>query len=385
MAVPAGPGPAAGVTAMLDVRITRRQGAFALDVDLAAGPGVTALFGPSGSGKTSVIDMVAGLSRPDQGRIAVDGRVLFDSRAGVDLAPERRRLGYVFQDARLFPHLSVLANLRFGMDRVPAAERSVAVGDVVDVLGIGHLLDRRPARLSGGEKQRVAIGRALLASPRILLMDEPLAALDMGRKDELLAFIAGMAGRFAMPILYVSHAVDEVLRLADTLVLMEAGRVAASGPVEDILSRADLRHLTGRGEAGAVIRAEVRGHDPGCGITALAFAGGTLLAGPVDLPVGAAVRVRIHARDVALALVPPTDISVRNILEGRVVSVTPAAGHVVDVMLDCGGAVIWSQITALAQSQLKLVPGGRAFALLKAVTVSRSDIADQSRTGRRER
>jgi len=361
---------------MLELSIRRRQGAFNLDVELAAGQGVTALFGPSGSGKTSVVNMVAGLARPEAGRIVVDGRVLFDAKAGLDLPPEKRRLGYVFQEARLFPHLSVKGNLNFGRDRVPAGERSIDFDMVVEVLGIDHLLDRRPALLSGGEKQRVAIGRALLASPRILLMDEPLASLDPGRKAEVLPFIAGLARRFATPILYVSHAMDEVLQLADTLVLMEAGRAVACGPAEDILSRAEFRHLTGHGEAGAVVRATVEDHDGAHGITVLSFAGGTLLVGRIELPPGASVRLRIHARDVALATARPVGISTRNVLPCRVASVTVAEGHQVDVMLDCGGTTLWSRITALAQSNLNLVPGMNVYALLKAVTVTCGDIAE---------
>ncbi|CAA7611673.1 molybdate transporter subunit; ATP-binding component of ABC superfamily [Candidatus Terasakiella magnetica] len=363
---------------MLTLSVQRRQGDFRLDLDLSAGPGVTALFGPSGSGKTSAINVVAGLARPDSGRVVVDGRVLFDAAAGIDVPPEKRRLGYVFQEHRLFPHLSVRQNLLFGWKRIPVSERSVELDAVIEVLGIASLLDRRPAGLSGGEKQRVAIGRALLASPRILLMDEPLASLDANRKAEVLPFIADMARRFAVPILYVSHAMDEVLHLADTLVLMEDGHAAACGPTEDILSRADLRHLTGHGEAGAVIRATVSGHRDEHGVTALAFTGGTVLVGRVDLPVGASVRLRIHARDIALALDVPGHVSIRNILAGRVVSVTPSVDHLVDVMLDCGGQTIWSRITSLAQSNLCLRPGMRAFALLKAVTVARSDIADRS-------
>ncbi len=360
---------------MLELSVKRRQGDFLLDLDLTAGPGVTALFGASGSGKTSAINLVAGLALPDSGRIKIDGRVLYESASGIDVAPEKRRIGYVFQEHRLFPHLSVRSNLTFGWNRVPKAERSVAFDAVVEVLGIAPLLDRRPAGLSGGEKQRVAIGRALLASPRILLMDEPLASLDAGRKAELLPFIADLARRFTIPILYVSHAMDEVLRLADTLVLMANGRAVASGPTEEILSRADLRHLTGHGEAGAVIRATVSHHIDEFGVTALGFSGGTLLTGRVELPPGASVRVRIHARDVALATDAPGRLSVRNVLAGRVLSVTATADHQVDVMLDCGGAVIWSRITALAQSQLCLEPGMNAFALLKAVTVTGGDIA----------
>ncbi|MDK9719554.1 MAG: molybdenum ABC transporter ATP-binding protein [Rhodospirillales bacterium] len=360
---------------MLELSARKRQGDFTLDVELQAGPGITALFGPSGSGKTSVINVVAGLSRPDEGRVVVDGRVLFDSKPGVDLPPEARRLGYVFQEGRLFPHLSVAANLRFGRNRIPKAERSVGFDDVVEVLGIGHLLDRRPAGLSGGEKQRVAIGRALLACPRILLMDEPLAALDANRKAELLPFISGLSRRFCIPILYVSHAMDEVLQLADTLVLMDEGKAVANGPAEEILSRTDLRHLTGHGEAGAVVKAKVGGHLAEHGLTSFTFSGGTLLARHVDLPLGSSVRLRIHARDVALATAAPNFLSVRNIIPGRVVSLTPANGHLIDVMLDCGGTILWSQITSLAQTHLQLKPGQTAFALLKAVTVAKEDIA----------
>jgi molybdate transport system ATP-binding protein len=261
--------------AMLDLSIRRRQGDFRLDVKLSAGPGVTALFGRSGSGKSSVINMVAGLARPDEGRIEVAGKVLFDSALGLDLAPEARRLGYVFQDARLFPHLSVTGNLTFGMRLLPPAERRIGFDEVVEVLGIGHLLDRRPAKLSGGERQRVAIGRALLASPRILLMDEPLAALDNHRKAELLPFIGRLARRFAIPILYVSHSMEEVLALADTLVLMDEGQAKAVGEVEDLLSRTELRPLTGRYDAGSVIRATVAGHDATYGMSRLTFSGGT--------------------------------------------------------------------------------------------------------------
>ncbi|MBC7907869.1 MAG: molybdenum ABC transporter ATP-binding protein [Rhodospirillaceae bacterium] len=363
---------------MLDLSIRRQQGDFRVEVDLSAGAGVTALFGRSGSGKSSVINMVAGLYRPDSGRIKVDGKVLFDSNLGIDLAPERRRLGYVFQDARLFPHLSVNGNLTFGMNRVPVHERRIGFDDVVEVLGIGHLLDRRPTKLSGGEKQRVSIGRALLASPRILLMDEPLAALDSQRKAELLPFIGKLARQFATPILYVSHSMDEVLRLSDTLVLMDGGRAAAVGPVEELLSRTDLRPLTGRYEAGAVIRATVAGHDSTYGISRLNFTGGTLVVAKVELPVGTPVRLRIHARDVSIAIDAPPRISMRNVLPAVVKSVRAAEGWLTDVVLDCGGTDIWSQVTAHAQAHLNLVPGMRVNALIKALTIARGDMADRA-------
>lgn len=366
---------------MLDLSVIRRQGDFRVDVTLQAGAGITALFGPSGSGKTSVINMVAGLARPDQGRIVVDGRVLFDAAEAVDIAPERRRLGYVFQDGRLFPHLSVRANLTFGRDRLPPAERKVDFDAVVEVLGIGHLLDRRPALLSGGEKQRVAIGRALLASPRILLMDEPLAALDSNRKAEVLPFIGALSKRFGIPILYVSHSMDEVLALADTLVLMDQGRMAAIGPTEDLLSRPELRPLTGRWDAGSVIRAQVESHDPHTGMTRLRFGGGILAMARNHLAVGAQVRLRIQASDIAIALDHPGRVSVRNILPAHVLSVTQRDTSLVDVMLDCGGTPLWAQVSGWAQADLDLKPGMQVHAMVKALTIARGEVAETGGNG----
>jgi len=361
---------------MLDLSVSRQQGRFLVDVTLQAGAGVTALFGPSGSGKTSVINMVAGLARPDQGRIVVDGRVLFDSASRTDVAPEHRRLGYVFQDGRLFPHLSVRANLTFGRDRLAESERKVEFDAVVEVLGIEHLLDRRPALLSGGEKQRVAIGRALLASPRILLMDEPLAALDANRKAEVLPFIGALSKRFGIPILYVSHSMDEVLALADTLVLMDQGKMAAIGPTEELLSRPELRPLTGRWEAGSVIRAKVESHDPHTGMTRLRFAGGTLSMARNHLAVGSTVRLRIQASDVSIALDHPGRVSVRNILPARVLSVSRVDASLVDVILECGGIRLWAQISGWAQADLDLQPGMQVHAMVKAVTIARGEVAE---------
>lgn len=213
---------------MLAVAVQKKLGEFTLEAEFSRqGTGVTALYGPSGSGKTSLVNLVAGLLRPDAGRIAVNGLVLFDSAAGIDLPPERRRVGYVFQDGRLFPHFSVLGNLRYGQRLAPRGQGWAELDQVVELLGIGHLLQRRPARLSGGEKQRVAIGRSLLTSPRMLLMDEPLASLDAGRKAELMPYITKVSKSFAIPILYVSHQPDEILALADSVVRLEAGRVAA--------------------------------------------------------------------------------------------------------------------------------------------------------------
>lgn len=363
---------------MLEIEVKRRQGDFQIDAAFATPDlGVTALFGRSGSGKTSVVNMVAGLARPDAGRIEVGGRVLFDSGKGLDLPPERRRVGYVFQDARLFPHLSVRANLDYGLRRAPRGERRVDFDEVVALLGIEHLLERRPARLSGGEKQRVAIGRALLSSPRLLLMDEPLASLDAGRRNEVLPFIAGLPRRFDIPILYVSHAMDEILRLADNLVIMDDGRAAAVGPVEEVLARVELRPLTGRYEAGAVVRAVVEAQDAAFALTRLRFAGGTLKVGRIDLPPGTPVRLRIHARDVALALDRPSAVSVQNVFPAVIVSVVPANAHLMDVVLDAG-CPIWAQVTRLSCHELGLEPGRPVFAMVKALSIARADVADRT-------
>lgn len=222
---------------MLDIQVSRRQGGFQVEAAFQTpDSGITALFGPSGAGKTSVINMVAGLIRPDRGRIVVQGRVLFDSRRGVDLPPEKRSIGCIFQDGRLFPHLTVRSNLAYGMKLIPSGRRLIGLDQVVNLLGIERLLDRRPAKLSGGEKQRVAIGRALLTSPRLLLMDEPLSSLDEARREEILPFVAELPHAFSIPILYVTHSVEEIRRLADRLVRMEAGKSVAVGDAAEMLS-----------------------------------------------------------------------------------------------------------------------------------------------------
>lgn len=367
---------------MIDLDIRRRQGDFTVDMAFSAdGAGVTALFGRSGSGKTSVINMVAGLARPDAGRIAVAEGVLFDSAKGIDVPPDRRRVGYVFQEARLFPHLTVRANLTYGMRRAARGERYVGFDQAVAVLGIDHLLERRPASLSGGEKQRVAIGRALLASPRVLLMDEPLASLDSSRKGEVLPFIARLPREFGIPILYVTHSMDEILRLADTLVLVDGGRAAAVGSLEDVTSRIDLRPLTGRYAAGAVVRAVVAGQDESYGLTLLSFAGGMLKMGRVDLPPGTPVRLRVHARDIALATQPPANVSIQNVFPAIIRALRPTGGHLVDVSLDAGGAALWAQITALSCDDLGLVAGRSVHVMIKALSIARADIAGWSGDG----
>jgi molybdate transport system ATP-binding protein len=360
---------------MIEIDVARRLGDFQLDVAFSAETdGIIALFGRSGAGKTCLVNMLAGLLKPSRGRIAVNGQVLFDSGKGINIAPERRRLGYVFQESRLFPHLNVRGNLEYGMKRVPAAERRITFDEVVELLGIDGLLARRAHLLSGGEKQRVAIGRALLTSPRLLLMDEPLASLDAQRKSEILPYIDRLRERFAVPIVYVSHAMDEIIQLADTLVLMTDGTVAAVGSVEDLSSRLDLRPLTGRYEAGSVIATTVEGHDAEYGLSRLAFPGGAFSVPHVALPVGSPIRVRVRARDVALALARPEQTSFANVFEGTVTEigtqVEDGTGAQVDIKLDIG-VPLWSRITRRSMNDLGIAPGMRVFALIKGTSIDR--------------
>jgi molybdate transport system ATP-binding protein len=355
---------------VLDVSLRRKQGSFTVDATFRSeAAGVTALFGRSGAGKTSIINMVAGLARPDEGHIIVGGRCLYDSKNSVDLPPEKRRVGYIFQEGRLFPHLSVRSNLTYGMRLTPRAERYVEFDQVVELLGMEHLVDRRPANLSGGEKQRVAIGRALLTSPSVLLMDEPLASLDFSRKAEVLPFIARLAGRFSIPILYVSHSLEEILNLADSMVVLEGGRTVASGALEELMSRRDLQALTGYTDCGAVLSTVVESHHEAEGLSDLRFPGGILKVPRLDVLIGSRVRVRIEARSVAIALVSPEQTSVQNILPGTVEEITTGNGTLVDVKLDIGCPLL-ARITPNALAKLGLKPGMPVFAIIKSVAVS---------------
>jgi molybdate transport system ATP-binding protein len=368
---------------MLEVDIRHRFGRFELDARFRAGAGLTVLFGRSGSGKTSIVNVIAGLTRPAAGRVAVDGAVLVDTARGVFLPPHRRRIGYVFQESRLFPHLTVRHNLLYGRWFTPRAERRERLDDIVGLLGLDALLDRRPAQLSGGERQRVAIGRALLASPRLLLMDEPLASLDAPRKEEILPYVERLRDEARLPIVYVSHAVAEVTRLATTMVLLSDGRVEAVGPVPEIMGRLDLAPMTGRFEAGAVLETRVAGHDEEAGLTRLA-------AGPspdeefrvlqLDLPVGARVRVRVRARDVILGIARPTGLSALNILAGEIVEVAPDEdGPAVDVRLALpGGQTLLSRVTRRSVADLALAPGRRVYAIVKTVALDRRSLGHRT-------
>ncbi|HMH17166.1 MAG TPA: molybdenum ABC transporter ATP-binding protein [Burkholderiales bacterium] len=352
----------------LTVDIEHKLGAFQLKTAFEAGEGVTALFGRSGAGKTSVVNAIAGILHPDRGRIVINGEPVFDSEHGIDVPTPRRRIGYVFQEGRLFPHLNVQQNLRYAglfSRGTPPSE----FAHVVELLGLKDLLDRRPGNLSGGEKQRVAIGRALLSRPRLLLLDEPLASLDAHRKSEVLQYIELMRDEIKIPIVYVSHAVEEVVRLADTVVLITAGEVAAVGAAEDVMGHSDLR--TAAFEGGAVIDAKVVEQDMQHDLATLAFDGGTLVVTNVDALIGEPVRVRIRARDVSIALKRPEAISIQNILAGTLREVSAERSGAVDVSVAIGAVTLRSRITVRSAQQLGLAPGLEVYALIKAVSLDR--------------
>ncbi|WP_036265884.1 molybdenum ABC transporter ATP-binding protein [Methylobacterium sp. 10] len=352
--------------ATIDIDVSLTRGAFSLDVAFTAGPGLTALFGRSGSGKTTVIDLVAGLARPDRGRIAVEGETLLDTERGIAVPAHRRRIGVVFQQARLMPHLSVRRNLAYGRAFARGRSDGIAFDGVVDLLGIGHLLERRPAGLSGGEAQRVAIGRALLSRPRLLLMDEPLAALDEARKAEILPYIERLRDEAGLPIVYVSHAVSEVARLARTVVVLEAGRVAAVGAADTVLRRADLL-TTQEAEAGAILDMVVGETDPETGLTRLSGRAGRLSVPRLTRSPGTVVRIRVPARDVLLATQPPVGLSARNLLEGHVASIHALGEAASMVEIDCNGVLLAARLTRASVRDLALAPGRAVYAVVKSV------------------
>ena len=352
----------------LSVRLRHQFPSARLDIAFDVPPaGVTVLFGPSGAGKSTVIHATAGLLKPDFCMISVDGTVLADTSAGVWLAPERRRTGLVFQDARLFPHMTVAANLRFGLRRAPGGP--IRFDDVVDLLGIGALVNRRPHTLSGGERQRVAIGRALLAQPRLLLMDEPLASLDATRKAEIMPWLTRLKTALGLPVLYVTHSPEEVARLADSLVLIEAGQVVGCGPVADIAARTDLPFAQ-RDDASAVVHCRVAEHDRQRELTRLEGGGTPFWVPLMAADIGSMCRIRVPAREVILAREAPRAISLHNIVPGTVRRFTPeAARRTVLVEIALSGAVLLSRVTPDAVTRLGLSDGAPVLALVKSTSI----------------
>jgi molybdate transport system ATP-binding protein len=356
----------------LEVRLRHAFAGFTLDAAFVAPLGVTVLFGRSGSGKTTVVNAVAGLLRPDDGRIALDGDVLTDTAGRAYRPPHRRRIGYIFQEGRLFPHLTVRQNLGYGAWFAPKAAPREDTGRIVDLLGIGPLLDRRPGALSGGEKSRVAIGRALLSAPRLILADEPLAALDEARKAELLPYFERLRDEVAVPILYVSHSASEVARLATTVVALEAGRVTAIGSAAEVLGDPAVLPAGAR-EAGAVLTARVAAHHDD-GLTELAAGGHALFLPRIAAPPGRTVRVRVAAHDVILSVTAPAGLSALNILPGVIVDLRPGDGPGMLVALDTPAGRLLARVTRRSAAALGLAPGVAAHAVIKTVSVAPADV-----------
>jgi molybdate transport system ATP-binding protein len=343
-------------------------GEFAINATFKSEARIVALFGKSGSGKTTIVNAVAGLVRPDRGRIEIAGETLFDSEHDIDCPIDARGIGYVFQEGLLFPHLSVKQNLLYGATRSAVlSTKKIPFEHVIDLLGISNLLARDAPSLSGGEKQRVAIGRALLSNPRVLLMDEPLAALDVSRRGEILRLIERVRDELQVPMVYVSHSIGEVSRLADDVVVLNDGQVAACGATESIFNRADLRPYTGRYEGGALIEAAAKSHDTRYFLTTFSFDGGELIAPGVDVPLGTRVRIRIRARDVALAIERPRGISVRNVLHGRIQMIDDRGGAIVEVRTQVGSRDVLARISRQALDELALAVGQDVFLLVKAI------------------
>lgn len=358
----------------LSVTLRHQFGDFDLDAAFDAPGGITMLFGRSGSGKTTIINALAGLLRPRSGRIAVEDWVMFDSQTGTELAPQRRRIGYIFQEGRLFPHLTVAQNLKYGQWFAPKSAPREDMGRIVEMLGIGALLSRRPALLSGGEKQRVAIGRALLSSPRLLLADEPLAALDAARKAEILPYFERLRDELEIPIVYVSHSAAEVTRLATTLVVLEDGRVRRCGPASEVLSDPAVTPL-GAGAAGVMLEARIsRQHSDG--ITEVIAGGLSLLLPQIAHPEGTGLRLRIEAQDVMIATENPSGISALNVLPATVAALRMGDGPGTLVQLRAGDNLLLARITRRSALALDLREGAQVFAVLKAVSIPRAAIGD---------
>lgn len=361
----------------LSVNINRRMGDFSLDIAFEAPPGVTGIIGRSGAGKTMTLHAIAGLARPDKGRISLGAETFFDGEQRIFVAPESRHIGYVFQEARLFPHLTVTRNLDYGLVR-RGPETPIPRDEVIDLLGLRPLLNRQPHGLSGGEAQRVAIGRALLSTPRLLLMDEPLANLDIGRRREILPFLERLHERLRLPVVFVSHNMEEVVRLADRVVVFEAGRVVACGDVAEVLNRIDIQNLI-LGESddeslGTIFDMHIESHDDRENLTEISGNGLTLFVQRLEQPAGTSVRIRLRARDITIATEAPRGLSVQNVIAGKIETLKEAGKGQVDVSIRTTGedALLHALVTARAARLLNLEAGMPVWGLIKTVAIAGS-------------
>jgi molybdate transport system ATP-binding protein len=360
---------------MIEVDVGLHRGDFDLRATFSSDAGVTALFGPSGSGKSTLIDLIAGLARPDSGRIAIGGRVLADVDRRIFVSPRKRRVGLVFQDALLFPHFSVARNLRFGAFFAPRGARHLPLEKVVETLGIGGLMDRRPAELSGGERQRVGMARALMAAPDILLMDEPFASLDVARRQKAMGLVEQARDQFGVPIVLVSHQIDEVLRLAGQVIILEGGRVREIGTPPEIFASARPENPAERFGVGSSLGCEIIDFDESYGLTRLKHAAGDIFLAGRAGAAGEKLHVTVKAVDVALAMAPPPDMSIRTILAGRVARIAAGAGPLAIVVIELhGGEQLYASVTRMAADALHLMEGREIFAMVKAVAIDERQV-----------
>ncbi len=366
---------------MFSIRALKRRDGFTLDVAIEVSTsGVVGLFGRSGCGKTTLVNIVAGLLAADEARIEIDSVVLEDSRSRTRLPTERRRIGYVFQDSRLFPHLDALGNLRYAERRAHGVEQRISLDFVVQLLGLEPLLQRRVQKLSGGERQRVALGRALLSQPRLLLLDEPLASLDIARREEVLPYFERLRDELSIPMIYVSHQFEEVLRLATHAVLLEQGRVVTQGALEDVSLHPDLRAIVGPEAVGSLLTGtvEAQGAET-AGLAAIRVGANVLHVGLRGARPGASVRVQLLARDVILATARPENISVRNVMTGTIARITSDDAETDMVHVDIGGSLVLARVTRAASTALDLQQGKSVWVLVKAVSI-RGHVVGQAST-----
>ena len=369
---------------MLSVNITKAFGSFRLETQFEVEEGsITAIFGKSGAGKTSTINAIAGLTRPDVGVIQIGNTTLFDQNLRINLPIYKRQIGYVFQDDRLFPHMTVRNNLIYGTPKNRDVANSLNLTDITGLLELAPLLERRPRTLSGGEKQRVAIGRALLANPKLLLMDEPLASIDVQHRFEILPFIQRVREKTGITIIYVTHALEEVIFIADQIILLSEGQVTAQGTVEEIMSRLDLHPMTSRFDAGAVISAIYSGYDREFDLGELSFDGGTLRIAGLNAEIGIHLRAHIRARDVSLMLDKPKDTSVLNVFKGELIEIRHEDGPQLDLLINIGTPLI-ARITRKSLNDLNLDIGSKVYAMIKAVAIDRRTLGNSLATSSSE-